>query len=317
MTIEQKIATVFGGTGFVGRQVVRGLAREGYTVKVASRAPESAFFLRTAGMVGQIVPFACDYKNADGIGEAVRGASVVVNCIGILHERRRGDFRRVHVDLAGAIGTACTRENVQRLIHISIPGAEVDHSVYAATKNEGEEAIRAAFPAVTILRPSVIFGVDDNFFNKFAKLACILPFLPLIGGGHTKFQPVYVGDVATAVIVAAHAPGAAGQVFELAGPETVTFREIYEIIFHYTKRRRPFINLPWKAARIQAFLMELLPAPLLTRDQVESLKTDYTISEGALTLADLGIEATSMGTILPTYLESYRPGGRFALQNAA
>ncbi len=317
MTIQQKIATVFGGTGFIGRQVVRGLVRQGYTVKVASRAPECAFFLRTAGMVGQVVPFACDYKDASSLAEAVRGASVVVNCIGILFERRRGDFKRVHTDLPGNIGAACTQANVQRLIHISIPGLDKDRSRYAVTKKDGEEAIRAAFPAVTILRPSVVFGPDDNFFNKFAGLTRLLPVLPLIGGGHTKFQPVYVGDVAEAVIVSAQAPGAAGRVFELAGPETVTFREIYEILFRHTGRRRPFVTLPWKLASLKAWFLEFMPSPLLTRDQVESLKTDYTISEDALTLADLGITATSMDIVLPTYLERYRPGGRFAAQKAA
>lgn len=317
MTMQQKIATVFGGTGFIGRQIVRGLARRGYIVKVASRAPESAFFLRTAGTVGQIVPFACDYKNPASIAGAARGASVVVNCIGILCERKRGDFKRVHADLAGTIGSACTQENVRRLVHISIPGLDKDRSRYAVTKKEGEEAIRAAFPAVTILRPSVVFGPDDNFFNKFARLIRLLPVLPLIGGGHTKFQPVYVGDVADAAIVAAQAPGAAGQVFELAGPEMVTFREMYEILFRYTGRRRPFVTLPWRLAKVKAWFMEFLPSPLLTRDQVESLKTDYTIAGGALTLADLGIAATSMDIVLPTYLERYRPGGRFAAQKAA
>ncbi len=317
MSDTQKIATVFGGTGFIGRQVVRGLARRGYTVKVASRVPESAFFLRPAGVVGQIVPFACDYKNSESIGEAVHGADIVVNCVGILHERRKGDFRRAHADIPAAIAAACAYEKVKRLVHISIPNIEADKSRYAATKLEGERVVLAAFPHVTILRPSVVFGSDDNFFNKFARLARLLPVLPLIGGGKTKFQPVFVGDVADAVLVAAHNPAAAGQIFELGGPETVSFKEIYEILFRYTGRSRRTINLPWGVAKVQATFTGMLPNPLLTRDQVESLKTDYTVAGDALTFADLGITPTAMDVILPTYLESYRPGGRFANQKAA
>ncbi len=317
MGAPAKIATVFGGTGFVGRQVVRGLAKKGYTVKVASRVPESAFFLRTAGVVGQIVPFACDYKNPASILDAVRGAEIVVNCIGILYERRKGDFKRVQAELPGTIANACASEGVKRFIHISIPNIEQDNSQYAKTKLEGERAVQAAFPAVTILRPSVIFGADDNFFNKFAKLARIMPVLPLIGGGKTKFQPVYVGDVADAVIAAAHNPAAAGRIFELAGPETLTFKEIYEMLFRYTGRSRPLVNLPWGVAKVQACFMAMLPSPLLTPDQVESLKTDYVIANDALTLEDLGITPTSPETILPTYLETYRPGGRFAGKTAA
>jgi uncharacterized protein YbjT (DUF2867 family) len=317
MSTPAKIATVFGGTGFVGRQVVRGLARKGYTVKVASRVPESAFFLRTAGFVGQIVPFACDYKNPASIAHAVRGAEIVVNCIGILYERRKGDFKRVQAELPGTIAQVCADEDVKRFIHISIPNIEQDNSQYAKTKLEGERAIRAAFPAATIMRPSVIFGADDNFFNKFAKLARTMPVLPLIGGGQTKFQPVYVGDVADAVVIAALEPAAAGKIFELAGPETLSFREIYEMLFHYTGRSRPLINLPWGVAKMQACFMAMLPSPLLTPDQVESLKTDYVIANDALKLEDLGITPTATEAILPTYLDSYRPGGKFANKHAA
>lgn len=317
MSQTQKIATVFGGTGFIGRHVVRGLAKQGYTVKVATRVPESAFFLRPCGVVGQVVPFACDYKNPISIGEAVRGADVVVNCIGILHERRKGDFQRIHAELPAAIASACAYEKVKRFAHISIPGLGSDTSRYATTKQEGEKAIRATFPQAIILRPSVIFGADDNFFNKFAKLVRLLPVLPLIGGGKTKFQPVFVGDVADAVLAAVHNPVAGGQTFELAGPETVTFRQIYEILFRYTGRKRMLISLPWGLAKFQARFLALLPNPLLTPDQVESLKTDYTIANDALTFRALGITPKGMDLILPTYLESYRPGGRFADQHAA
>ena len=312
-----KIATVFGGTGFAGRQVVRELAKRGYTVKVASRVPERAFFLRPCGVVGQIVPFACDYKNPVSLGEAVRGAGIVVNCIGILYERRKGDFKRVHAALPGAIAAACAYEQVDRLIHISALGLEQDRSQYAKTKLEGERAVMAAFPRATILRPSVIFGPDDNFFNKFARLARLMPVLPLIGGGKTKFQPVYVGDVADAAIAAALSPTAAGKIFELAGPETLTFQEIYEILFRYTGRRRPLVTLPWGFAKIKAFFLGMMPSPLLTMDQVESLKTNHIAANDNPGLVDLGITPTAPESVLPTYLESYRPGGRFARERAA
>jgi uncharacterized protein YbjT (DUF2867 family) len=317
MSAPAKIATVFGGTGFVGRQVVRGLARKGYTVKVASRVPESAFFLRTAGFVGQIVPFACDYKNPASIAQAVRGAEIVVNCIGILYERRKGDFKRVQAELPGTIAQACADEDVKRFIHISIPNIEQDNSQYAKTKLEGERAIIAAFPAATIMRPSVIFGADDNFFNKFAKLARIMPVLPLIGGGQTKFQPVYVGDVADAVIVAARDPAAAGKIFELAGPETLTFREIYEMLFHYTGRTRPLINLPWGVAKVQACFMAMLPSPLLTPDQVESLKTDYVIANDALKARRSGHYADRAGGYFADLFRELPSGRKFANKHAA
>jgi uncharacterized protein YbjT (DUF2867 family) len=318
MSSEYTTATVFGGTGFVGRQIVRELAKRGVIVKIATRAPERAYFLRTAGVVGQIVPIACDYKNPQSIQDAVKGSDYVVNCIGVLYERRKGDFAKAHVQIPAMIAEACKAENVKRFVHVSIPNIEADQSRYAKTKLEGEQKIRKIFPKAIILRPSVIFGPDDDFFNKFATLARYMPVLPLIGGGQTKFQPVYVGDVADAIIICLTDDAElGGRVFELGGPETLTFKEIYERLFKYTKRRRRFINLPWGIANAQAFFTGLMPKPLLTQDQVVSLKTDYTIAPDALTLQDLGITPTSMDLILPTYLESYRPGGKFADQRAA
>lgn len=319
MTQLQKIATVFGGTGFLGRQIVRGLAKKGFTVKVATRAPERAYFLKPCGTVGQIVPFACNYADPASVVEAIKGAECVVNCVGILYERKKGDFRRAHVDIPSAIAGACAAQGVKRLVHISIPNIEADQSLYARTKLEGERAVEKIFPNVSILRPSVVFGPDDDFFNKFAALSLCLPVLPLIGGGKTKFQPVYVGDVADAAILCltGDEEKACGKIFELGGPEILTFREVYERLFAYTGRRRPLIPLPWKVASAQAFFMGLLPNPLLTRDQVESLKTDYTIAPSALGLKDLGIEPTSMDLILPGYLTRFQPGGRFGGRGAA
>jgi len=317
MTMNTKIATVFGGTGFVGRQVVRELARLGFTVKVATRIPESAYFLRPCGVVGQIAPLACDYNNEKSIMQAVQGAVCVVNCIGILHERRKGAFQAAHVDIPAAIAKACKKQNVRRFVHISALGIEKSGSKYAASKREGEKAVRKSFSSATILRPSVIFGEDDKFFNMFAELARFFPALPLIGGGHTKFQPVYVGDVADAVIAALTLPSVGeqnpqGKTYELGGPETVTFRNIYERLFDYTGRRRFLIPLPWWLAKIEAFFLECLPDPPLTRDQVESLKTGSVVSGKQPGLAELGVQPHTMAMILPHYLERYRAGGRFA-----
>lgn len=322
MTQQQKIATVFGGTGFIGRQIVRELAKLGVHVKVATRVPERAYFLRPAGTVGQIVPYVCDYSSSASISDAVQGSDYVVNCIGLLHERHKGDFKKAHADIPMMIAQACHEHAVKRFVHISIPNIEADKSQYASTKYEGEKAIFNAFPISVILRPSVVFGSDDNFFNKFAKMSLVMPFLPLVGGGQTKFQPVYVGDVADAVIAALTISSVdqrnpLGQIYELAGPETVTFKEIFDIIARYTGVKRPYVTLPWTVAQVQAMFFNLLPNPLLTPDQVESLKTDYVISENALTLQNLGINPTAMDVILPTYLSRYRAGGRFADRKAA
>lgn len=312
-----KTACVFGGSGFVGRQIVRELAKLGYRIKVASRVPEAAFFLKPYGVVGQVVPVKCSYKDSKDIETLVKGCDVVVNCIGILYQRRRNDFVKAHVDVPGAIAQACKKEKVKRFIHISAMGVKEANSKYAKTKRAGEEAVLKAFPQATILRPSVIFGEDDDFFNMFAKMAVILPFLPLIGGGKTKFQPVYVGDVADAVIKCitpsdsdARAPE--GKIYELGGPEVLSFKEVYQRLFSLIQRQPCLLPTPFWMAKVQAVFLGLLPKPLLTCDQVESLKCDSVVSEGALTLKDLGVHPTALDSILPHYLIRYRPGGRFA-----
>ncbi len=317
MSRTNKIATVFGGTGFVGRQVVRELAKRGLTVKVATRVPERAYFLKPSGSVGQIVPFACNYNDPASIADAVQGAEYVVNCIGILRERRRGGFSRAHAEIPAEIAKSCTKAGVRRFVHISALGVDKAKSRYAASKREGEKAVAKNFANATILRPSVIFGEDDSFFKKFAEMARYLPALPLIGGGKTRFQPVFVGDVADAVIAALTRPAVnnenpMGKTYELGGPETVSFKEIYQRLFQYTGRKRALIPLPFFAAKIQAFFLGFLPNPPLTCDQVNTLKTDNVVGSKALTLEDLGIHATAMDMVLPRYLETYLPGGRLA-----
>lgn len=311
------MATVFGGTGFLGTQIVRELAARDVIVKVATRVPERAYFLKPAGAVGQIVPVACSYGDDKSIADVVKGSDYVINCIGILYERgRRRTFERVHTALPQAIAKACKKHNVERFVHISALACDTGTSQYAKSKIAGEEAVSKAFESATILRPSIVFGEDDSFFNMFAHLSRFLPALPLIGGGKTKFQPVFVGDVADAVMAAleAHAKGEKdpqGKIYELGGPDVMSFKALFELMFEYTKRPRALIALPYPVAKLEAFFLQYLPKPLLTPDQVESLKTDNIVSGEALTLADLGIAPTAMRSVLPHYLNSYRSGGRF------
>ncbi len=333
MSRHYKIATVFGGTGFIGRHVVSNLASRGIRVKVATRVPERAYFLKPCGAVGQIVPFAVDYSDLKSIENAVSDSDFVVNCVGILAEKGKATFQAVHTDFPSRIAKACAKENVKRFVHISALGSQDGTSEYAKSKKKGEEGVRTHFPHVSILRPSIVFGEEDNFFNMFAKMSLIAPALPLIGGGHTKFQPVFVGDVADAVMAciytdAPQAPskraektsvppsqkytGACGHIYELGGPEVASFKELFKTMFMYTRRPRPLISLPFPLAKIQAGLMKILPNPPLTPDQVESLKTDNIINKDAKTLEDLGLTPTPMDMVLPRYLERYRSGGRFA-----
>lgn len=316
MTINGKTACVFGGTGFIGRQVVRELARAGYTVKVAGRVPERAFFLKTAGAPGQVVPLACDYNDDASLRAAVKGCAAVVNCVGILYERgRRARFKTLHAELPGRIAAACTLAGVERFVHLSALGADIAQSKYAASKRDGEDAVFAQFPAATILRPSVVFGPGDGFFAMVARLAIYAPALPLPGGGKTKLQPVYVGDVADAAIRAVTLPpvatGPQGTIYELGGPEVITLREAFDRTLKQIGRKRRLVSLSWGLAGVQGRILGLLPKPLLTADQVKTLKTDNILSGNYPGLAELGVNLTAIGTILPSYLACYRPGGRF------
>lgn len=321
MTRKPHIVTVFGATGFIGRQIVAALARRGAQIRVASRVPERAYFLKTSGAPGQIVPVACD-GGPESIARAVAGAQWVVNAIGILFEKKTATFDHAHVDIPAAIARGCAQGGAARFVHLSALGVDRSNARYALTKRAGEQAVQSAFPAATILRPSVVFGPDDNFFNQFAGMARMSPALPLIGGGKTRFQPVFVGDVAQAVCQALSLPPVPphdprGKVYELGGPDVLTFRKILERIETWTGRRRALVSIPWGLARFQAAILEYLPTPPLTRDQVELLRTDNVVAPGALTLADLGVTPTSMDLVVPGYLERYRDGGPFGMREAA
>lgn len=316
MALSNKVATIFGGTGFIGQHIVWELARQDYTVKIATRTPEKAYFLRPAGVVGQIVPVKYDPNDPESIAGVVKGSDFVVNCVGLLAEKGKATFQKAHVDLPSHIARACAAEKrVSRFVHISALGVEKSQSKYAKTKLAGEKALMEHYPKATILRPSIVFGPEDGFFNMFATMACFLPALPLIGGGKTKFQPVFVGDVADAAIQAIEIPAVGeknprGKIFELGGPEILSFKELLERVFRHINRKRFLVPLPWSLAKLQAGVMSILPNPPLTPDQVVSLKTDNIVGDDARTLKELGITPTGMSLILPTYLNRYRPGGR-------
>lgn len=317
MTIGSRTACIFGGTGFIGRQIVREMAALGFRIKVATRVPERAFDLKPCGTPGQIVPVGCDYSET-AVLEAVKGCEVVINCVGILFEKgRKSRFQDLHAELPGRIGRAAALAGVKRLVHLSALGVDQAGSKYAKTKRAGEEFVLTSFPGATILRPSVVFGVDDGFFNMFARLSVVMPMLPLIGGGKTKLQPVYVGDVADAVLAVLAREETAGQIYELGGPDVLTLREIYQTMFSYTHRPKALIVLPWCVAKIQGTIMGLMPHPLLTADQVETLKTDNIVVPGRPGLADLGVRPTALAAILPTYLSRFQPGGRFGNKKMA
>ena len=308
-TTQRKIATVFGGSGFIGRYVVKRLARAGHTVRVAVTDPGGARFLQTQGKVGQIVPLAAGVTNEEAVARAVAGADLVVNLVGILFERRAGDFQRLHAEGAGRVARLSAAAGVARLVHVSAIGADpASPSAYGRTKGEGEAAVRAAFPSATILRPSIVFGPEDGFFNRFAGLSRMLPFMPVIAGD-TRFQPVYVGDVADAVLAAAERDDAPGRTYELAGPRSHTFRELLRYVLEVTGRRRPLVDVPMGLARIQARLGEFLPNPPLTRDQLLMLQRDNVAAPGAPGLTDLGIQSKALEAVVPSYLTRFRSGG--------
>ena len=310
--MDGKRVTVFGGTGFIGRNVVRELARRGAQVTVGGRDVERAKFLKPMGAVGQVTPIRSDVTNARHIVRAVDGADMVVSLVGILYQSGGNTFDTVQATAPGLIAQAAAETGAKRLVHVSAIGADPDSlSSYARSKALGEDAARDAFANTTILRPSIVFGPDDDFFNRFAGLAGFAPALPLIGGGKTKFQPVYVHDVATAVMAAMNCDESYGKTYELGGPRVYSFRELMELLMAHTKRPRALINIPFWMADMQAMVLEMLPKPLLTRDQVELLKTDNVVADGALGLADLGIEPSACEAILPTYLDRFRPGGRY------
>ena len=320
-----RIVTVFGGSGFVGRHVVRALARQGWRIRVATRRPDLAYHLQPLGRVGQIHAVQANVRYPASIAAALQGAEAVVNLVGVLSEHGRQNFEALHVFGARAIARAAAEAGISNLVHLSALGADAgSDSDYARTKAQGEAAILAAVPSSVILRPSVVFGPEDSFFNRFAALARLSPVLPLFGGGETKFQPVYAGDVAEAVARALDGKARAGATYELGGPEVKTFHELMQFICEVTDRRRVMLPIPAFAANLIARSTEiadslslgLFPDMLLiTRDQLKLLARDTVVSAEAIadqrTLAGLGIGPEAYESIMPAYLHRFRSTGQF------
>jgi NADH dehydrogenase len=311
-----ELVTVFGASGAVGRHVVRALARRGYRVRAAVRNPNTALFLQPLGNVGQIEFMQANLRVRWSVDRAIEGASHVVNLVGILHEGGRQTFDAVQDFGARAVAEAARAEGAS-LVHMSAIGADPDSEAgYAASKGRAEIAVREIIPAAVIVRPSIIFGPEDGFYNRFASMARLSPFLPLIGGGHTRFQPVYVGDVAELIARAVEGSVKPGQTYELGGPEVKTFRECLEEMLKVIGRERMLVNIPWSVARIQGAVLGLLPNPLLTSGQVKMLEVDTIVSEQAIkegrTLEGVGIVPQGTDAILPGYLWRFRETGQYA-----
>ncbi len=312
---SETLVTVFGGSGFLGRHVVRALAQQQYRIRVAVRRPELCGHLRPMGRVGQIHAVQANLRYPDSVAAAVRDADVVINLVGILFERGRQRFDAVHAKGAEAVALAAKGVGAS-LVHVSAIGAnENSPSSYAQSKAEGEKLVLAAVPAATIVRPSIVFGPEDDFFNRFAALARLAPALPLPGGGHTRFQPVFVGDVAEAIAKAVDGGTKPGAVYELGGPNVRTFKELMEFTLATIQRRRLLVPLPFGLMKLKAAVLQFAPKPLITPDQVELLKNDNVVSDAARhdgrTLESLGIIPESMEAIVPSYLWRFRKAGQF------
>jgi uncharacterized protein YbjT (DUF2867 family) len=325
---QRRIITVFGASGFIGRHLVRRLARDGWIVRAACRDTEKAHFLRTMGDVGQVTPWGCDISDAKSVRVALEDAAAAVDLVGILYESGNATFQKIHADCAKLIAETAATLGISNFVHMSALGADKNSaSEYARTKAMGEDAVKAALPSARIIRPSVVFGPEDNFFNTFAGLCRVSPFLPVfgaptfpdvsfgagkpfsinfLGDGGPKFQPVYVGDVADAIVKCLSDSGTAGNTYELVGPNVYTFADIMRLVLKSTSRKRALLPVPFWVAEFEAFFLEKLPKPLLTTDQVRLMQTDNVASGKLPGLGDLGVAATPAEAILPTYLRRYR-----------
>jgi NADH dehydrogenase len=315
----QGLVTVFGGSGFIGAQVVRALAKRGYRVRIAVRRPNVSYRMRVLGEVGQIELVQANLRNGPSIARALDGAEACINLVGILYEQGRQRFQTLHAKGAEDVAQAAAKQGITRFVQMSALGASLDAgSKYARTKAMGEQAVRKAIPQAVIVRPSVVFGVDDSLFNRFAGLASLLPVIPLPGGGDTKFAPVYVGDLAQAIVNALSDPASAGKTYEIGGPRIYSYRQLMELTLAEIHKHRALLPLPWAVSSLIGEAAELpskvLPIPpVLTADQVASLKTDAVPAPRAPGLRQLGItDPVAVEGIIPTYLYRYRKGGQFA-----
>ena len=319
-----KLVTIYGGSGFVGRYIARRMAKEGWRVRVAVRRPNEALFVKPYGEVGQVEPIFCNIRDDASVAAAMLGSDAVVNCVGILAETSKNKFDTVQAEGAGRVARLAAEQGIQRLVHISAIGADAaSPSEYAQSKAEGEAMILSQFPSAVILRPSVIFGAEDEFFNRFADMATKSPIIPLVGA-ETKFQPVYVDDVAQAAVAGIMGQADAG-IYELGGPEVGTFKHFVNKMLTVIQRRKLVLPLPFFVGRLMGFSFDLLQTmslglftnSVITRDQVRNLGNDNVVSQDAKTFADLGIAPVSINAVLPDYLWSFRPSGQYAAIKAS
>ena len=320
-----KLVTIFGGSGFIGRYIARRMAKQGWRVRVAVRRPNEALFVKTYGVVGQVEPILCNIRDDASVENALNGADAAVNCVGILIEDKKNTFSAVQHSGAERIGRLSNELGIKSLVHISAIGAnENSNSIYSSTKAKGENAILSNFPSAVILRPSIVFGQEDQFFNRFAKMATMAPVLPLVGA-NTRFQPVFVDDVAKAAEAALLGSVPKG-IYELGGPEIKDFRELMIVMLKIIKRRRLIINTPRFIARLMAFglstlqilTLGLFKNSIITKDQIENLGIDNIVSEQEQCFENLNIDPLDMGSVLPEYLWRYRPSGQYdAIKDSA
>lgn len=315
---NRALITIYGGSGFIGRHVVRAIAKTGARMRIAVRRPELAGHLQPMGGVGQINAVQANVRFPESLLAAVDGADAVVNLVGILFPSGKQSFDAVQDEGARHVAEAAKAAGARAFVHVSAIGASADAlSVYARSKAAGEDAVRSVYPGAVILRPSIVFGPEDDFFNRFAALARIAPVLPLIGGGKTRLEPVFAGDVAKAVMAGLTGKADARAPYELGGPEVLTLKEVMQRVLDYTMRKRLLVPEPFWLAKLQAFFLQLLPTPPLTIDQVRLLQSDNVVSDearrGGRTLEALGIEPVAIAAVVPDYLEQFRPRGQFSL----
>lgn len=313
-----KLVTIYGGSGFVGRYIARRMARAGWRVRVAVRRPNEAMFVKPYGVVGQVEPVLCNIRDDASVASAMQGADVVVNCVGVLNELGQNGFDAIQANGAERVARLASENGVARMVHISAIGADAGaDSAYSRSKAQGEAGVLAHMPDAVILRPSIIFGTEDQFFNRFAGMTRLGPFLPLVGA-ETRFQPVYVDDVAQAAALAIQGRAEPGM-YELGGPEVKSFRALMKQMLVVIHRRRIILGVPFWVARVMAGVLDvikfvtfqLFPNPVLTRDQLKNLRRDNIVSGTAMTFADLGIEPTALESVLPEYLWKFRPSGQY------
>ena len=312
MQNNQKIIAIFGAGGFLGKHLMRELTKLDYRVKVATRNPYLKGYLKPLGSPGQIELFKTNIFDQESVKQVLKNCDLAINLVGILYETRKQKFNQIHSQFPHLLSNLCNELGTKNLIHVSALGVRERHtSQYMRSKLQGEKNIQDNFKPSVILRPSVVFGPSDKFFEKFASIAQFSPFLPLIGGGKTKFAPIYVGDVAKAIVKSLELNNSQTKIYELGGPEDYSFKELMEILLAEIKKKRFLISIPWSFAKFQSYFLQMLPNPLLTPDQVELLKYSNVVSRDYPTLKDLGVSGTPIHSILPKYIYRFRTGGQF------